>query len=250
MVFSAAYMANRIACCGAGSPDPGVEAATPTGLQDTVTGQPVYATYDDAGAVLELFYFDPVTGAKIVTTTGFSPTTTTDSEIDTAYDTLASGVVERLRSVINIVDGVPQAPIYTLFSTGAAYVPAGTIAPKPQRVQMGQEDLTVTGAGVALAAIPGVSNSEGQKFPAHAVIHVQVDSASGAAGVAFTTNGVNPTEAHEFERSQGQPIVLDSYEEIDAFRVAPINGAGDLAPALSIQLTIEYNNIADDKDDV
>lgn len=247
---TARLMAEQICCAASLPPDPGVEAASSTGLSDQLTGQPIFSTLDDNGSVLELFYFDPVTGAKIVTTSGFSPTTSTDAEQDVAYDTLASGVVERLRSNVNVVDGVPQPATYTKFTDGSAYTVAGDVAPKPQAVQMGQEDLAVTGAGVALAAVPTAANSDGQNFPQHAIIHVHVDSASNAAGIAFTTDGTNPSEGHEFERSQGQPITLDNHDEIVNFRAAPIDGSGDLAVAESIQISVEYNNIAPDKDDV
>jgi len=233
-------------------PDPGVEAGNPTGLLDDATGMPIFSLLDDAGDVIHLYYHDPITGAKTVTTTGFSPTTSTSTDKDVAYETLASGVVERIKVYTPVVDGVPGTPTYTKFSDGTPYTPVAVaeISPKPQKVQMGTEDIAITGAGVALAAVPTAANSDGDNFPSSALVHVHVDSSDNAAGIAYTTDGTNPSEAKEFERSEGQPIVLDTHEEIINFRAAPLDGAGDLAPGESIQISVEYNNIGADKDDV
>lgn len=240
----------------AASSTPMVETSTSneTGLFDTATGQPVYSRvlFDDTGNEVgrELFYYDPVTGDEIVTTTGFTGTQPQqDVEKAKMYDTLATGVVERLTEDTLYVDGAFDSVTYR-DAANAAYTPAGIIAAKPQKVQMGQEDLAVTGAGIGFAAIPTAANSQGQNFPQHALVHVHVDSADNAAGIAYTTDGTNPAEAHEFERSEGQPIELDTHEEILNFRAAPLDASGDIAAAETIQITVEYNNIDEDKDDI
>lgn len=230
--------------------DPGVEAGVATGLYDAATNQPVYAVLDDGGVVIEKFYFDPITGAKTVTTTGFSAAAAPAPKTELAYDTLMSGVVERINKVTSFdANGVPQAPTYVRYTDNAVYAPAGVVAPLPSKVQMGSEDSTVTGtAGVALT-VPTAMNSDGINFPQHALIHVQVDSSDTATGIAYTTDGAAPSEAHEFERSEGQPITLDTHEELSNFLAVPLNGQGDIDGAASIQITVEYNNISPDKDE-
>lgn len=230
--------------------------STPTSLIDSSTGQPVYfeTLTDSDGNVVSTqhYYFDPTTGVKTVTTTGFQAATTTATSDKTAYETLTTGVVEKLNKYVQVVNGAPQPPTFTQFGTGVAYTPVDLtrVEPRPIKVQMGQEDLTVTGASTALASVPTAANSEGENFPQHALIHVHVDSADNAYGIAYTTDGVDPSEAHEFERSEGQPITLDTHDEIVNFRSAPLDSSGDIAAAESIEITVEYNNISPDKDDV
>lgn len=236
--------------------DPGVEAANPTGLVHNASGMPVFSVIDDDGAVIELYYHDPVTGAKIVTNTGFSPQTSESTQDSVAYETLASGAVEKLNKYVTLVDGVPQAPVFTQFGSGAAYTPADLtrVEPRPIKMQMGEGTFEVTATAAGFPAIPTVANSEGENFPQHAFVHVNADEDGTGAGIAYTTDGSNPANsatAVEFEISAGSGFELDTWEEINGFRAVAINRKGDDdAAATSVDVSYEFNNISPDKDDV
>ncbi len=258
MVWSVATILQKSMCCNEearakAEATQDVEASSPTGLMDEKTGQPVFSIIDDNGNVIELFYFDPKTGEKIMTNTGFAPQTDVQTKDEVAYETLANGAVERLTKYVTLVDGVPQAPVYTQFN-GDAYtvVDQTKVAPKPQKVQMGEEQVVVTGV-TALANIPTVTNSQGQNFPQHAYIHVNADQNATGKGISYTTDGTDPAESDtskEFEVSAGQGFHLDTYQEIVGFKAIAVNSKGEPDAALTVQLSVEYNNIDEDKDDI
>jgi hypothetical protein len=254
MVMRAEYTA----CCTSivALADTGVEAAHQTGLYDTATGMPIFSTLGDDGSVIELYFFNPTTGAKTVTNTGFTKTApATSTHESVAYETLSSGAVERLNKYVTITNGVAGAPTYTRFYDGEPYtvIEIKKVAPKPQKIQMGQEAFAVTGVSTSLPLIPSESNSQSQAFPQHAYIHVEVDVESTAMGIAYTTDGTDPAEsatAKEFEVSAGNGFSLDTNQEIVGFRAVPLDGNGTPNDTLIIQLSVEYNNIGEDKDDV
>ncbi len=225
---------------------------SPTGLVNKDTGQPVFSILDGNNNVTELFYFNKETGEKVMTQSNFTAQTEKTTLNETAYETKANGVVERLTKYVTLIDGVPQTPQFTQFS-GEAYTVADLtkVAPKPQKVQMGEEQIVVTGV-TALANIPTATNSQGVNFPQHAYIHVNADKNATGKGISYTTDGTDPAEsdtAKEFEVSAGQGLDLDTHAEIIGFKAIAVNSKGEPDATLTVQLSVEYNNISPDKDD-
>ncbi len=224
----------------------------PLGMVDKDTGRPVFATVDSKGNAVDFFYFNE-NGEKIMTNSGFTAQTDKETTQSVAYETLANGAVERLTKYVTLVDGVPQAPVFTQFNGGAYTVADVTkVAPKPQKVQMGEEQLVVTGV-TAFANVPTVANSQGQNFPQHAYVHVNADKNATGKGISYTTDGTDPAEsdtAKEFEVSAGQGFHLDTHEEIVGFKAIAVDSKGEPDATLTVQLSVEYNNIDEDKDDI
>lgn len=259
MTFKLSKIIGDIACCGLKIK--GTESGTATGLYDETTGQPIYAIYDEqTGDVIELYYFDPVTGAKIVTNTGFTPSQDRDVSTDTVYETLSNGAVEKLSRTITTIDGVEDPAVYVQFGTRVAYTPVDLtrVEPRPIKVQMAESTVTVTDAVFDFSAVVGpvtVANSEGENFPQHGLFHVNADQNSVGAGVAYTTDGSDPANsptAVELEVQAGQSFELDTFEEITNLRMVAIDrrGDADATTATSIEVSYELNNIDETKDDV
>lgn len=195
-----------------------------------------------------------------MTTGNFTKAQATSSVVkEELYDTLASGVVERVEQFRTVTIGTDGASTigtaaYKLLGTDTDYTVSGTLAQKPQKVLMEVGTVQVTGTtGVALPLTVTATNSQGQAFPQSAVVQVNADTAAGgntAGGIAYTTNGVAPTEGTEFEVSTGQPINLDSNDEIVNFLAVPLNANGDIDGTLLAELTFETSNIGEDKDDI
>ena len=229
-----------------------------TDLLDIVTGRVIFRTEDANGQEVELFYNND-NGEKIVVSTGFTQASASAPVKETVYETLPTGAVERVNQFTSFDNvGNPQVPVFTLASDPATvYTPTGTVAEAPQRVALGTEQIDVTAAVASLPPVV-VTNSEGQDFPQHAFIHVEVGGNVTASGIAYTTDGTDPVDgtgavdpaANLFQISSGQGFDLDNNEQITGFRAVPIdlNGQPDLA--LVAELSVQYSNISADKDDV
>lgn len=211
-------------------------------------------TYDDG--TIEYKFFDSDGNEVTMTNTGFTATKPVSHYLrELAYETLVNGVIEKLSKTTQVLDGVMQPPVFSQFADGSAYTPVNVmrIDPKPQKVQMGLETFDVTGLSTSLPNVPALTNTMGQAFPQHAFVHVEVDSDNTATGISYTTDGTDPAEsatAKEMEVSAGNGFELDTNEEIVNFRAVPLDGTGTPDDTLTIQLTVEYNNISEDKDDV
>jgi len=255
MVWKTSRWLQEIACPTSADCDPlKIIESWETDMIDSATGCEVYRGINECGDAV-LYYNNPDNGEIVLTNSGFTKAAGSVTTQE-AYETLASGAVERLNQTVMVdAAGAITGTTYSQFGDGSAYTPAdlAMVAPEPQKLQMGEESFDVTGASTSLPNIPTVANSQGQNFPQHAYVHVEADSDNTAAGISYTTDGTDPAEsatAKEFEVSEGKGFDLDTWEEIDGFRAVPIDGNGDPDAALTVQVSVEYNNISPDKGDV
>lgn len=205
--------------------------------------------FQDGTIVVEYFNCDG-TPYDMTNFTGFTAASKPEPKVDWLeeyqHTDTATGLITDIKvrqiTAFNVDGTVDTANSTTTYydmadvDVTATVLASGTIAENPVYVQTGSVDGVVTGvSGVGLGALPANTMS--------GRIYIQVDADTTAAGVAFTTDGVAPSDGHQFQTSKGSaPIVINNSEELANLLMVPIGVDGEIDGSLSVQFSSELGN--------